>query len=335
MRKNRLISLGFVALLVAAAMTVAFANTNRGTAASTNTCALVGGEPNCFKVVVAPIYVNTGLTGLATAKFSNTFGSATATHTVITLTLPTDTSATAVDANAICSQPPFTQTVSCDFGNVASGATVKMTVKFTNSVPAPAAVQISGVLSYAEGNGTNGNDAFTASGSFLSVAGDGSDKAGYCSSSTTKVVKNKLVPLVSTIGSSGQTATIESLAALAAGLCTPVAAGVEDHQAGAMCGSHLCSTQVSVVAFPATGTVTLLFPRSELSSTTDASNFVLYERSIVDDQTWVALGPCSSSLVVGTDSCISSQTNVTKNGVKYVQDVLSVFGSPPDGHYGG
>jgi hypothetical protein len=334
MRKNRLICLGFVALLLAAAMTVAFAN--RGTAASTNTCALVGGQPNCFKVMVAPIYVTTGQTGLATAKFSNTFGSATATHTVITLTLPPDTSAAAVDANATCSLS--TQTVSCSFGNVASGATVKMTVKFTSAVPAPAAVQISGVLSYAEGNGTNGNDAFTATGSFLSVTG--TDKGGYCSATTTKVLKNKLVPLLSTTGSSGQTATIESLAALAGGLCTPLGAAVEDVAASATCPNgqpHPCNTQVSIVAypFPATGTVTLLFPRSELPANTDASNFVLYELSILDGQTWIALGRCSSPLVAGTDSCISSQTNVTNSGVKYVQDVLSVTGSPPDGHYGG
>ena len=337
MRKNRWISLGFVALLVAAAMTVAFAN--RGTAASTNTCTLDASDPpqpNCFNVAVAPIYVTTTQGGLATAKFSNIYGNATATHTVITIFLPDNTSATAVSANATCSQTPDTRTISCNFGSVPSGATAKMIVRFTSSVPVgPSPIQVKGVLSYAEGNGTNGNDAFTDFGSFLSVAGDGTDKAGYCTTSATKVVKNKLVPLATTIGTTGQTATIESLAALAAGFCTPLAAGVEDHPAGAICGQQLCRTQVSVVAFPATGTVTLLTPVSQLAAGTDASNFVLYELSIVDGQNWIPVGACSSPLVAGTDSCISSQTNFTKNGVKYVQDVLTVYGSPPDGHYGG
>jgi hypothetical protein len=338
MRKNRLISLGFVALVVAAAITVAFAN--RGTAASTNTCAYTTpgpppSEPNCFNVVVAPIYVTTTKEGLVTAKFSNIYGNASATHTVITLFLPENTSATAVSANATCSQTPDARTISCNFGNVPNGAMAKMMVRFTSSVPVgPSPIQVKGVLSYAEGNGTNGNDAFTDFGSFLSVTGDGSDKAGYCTTNPTRIVKNKLVPLVSTIGTTGQTATIESLAALAAGLCTPLAAGVEDHPAGAMCGQQLCRTQVSVVAFPATGTVTVLTPLSQLAVGTDASTFVLYELSIADGVTWIKLEPCPTQ-APDTDSCISSQTNVTKNGVKYVQDVLTVVGLPPDGHYGG
>jgi hypothetical protein len=333
-RKKRLISLGFVALLVAAALTVAFAN--RGTAASTGTCAYTApgpppSEPNCFNVVVDPIYVNTNGTGLITAKFSNIYGSATATHPVITLTLPANTSATAVSAAATCSQPPFTSTVSCSFGNVPQGGTVKMVVRFTSTAPADPnnPIQVKGVLSYAEGNGTNGNDAFTDFGSFLSVAGDGTNKAGYCSDSTTKIVKNKLVPLVSTIGTSGQTATIESLAALATGLCTPVAAGVENAPPGGP-----ITTQVSVVAFPATGTVTLLFPSTKLVPL-DASTFVLKELSILASPTgWINVENCPT-VALGTDTCITSETNVTKNGVKYVQDVLTVYGSPPDGHYGG
>jgi hypothetical protein len=329
-----LISLGLVALLVVAALAVAFAN--RGTAASTNTCMYTtpgppASEPNCFNVVVDPIYVNTNQTGLVTAKFSNIYGSATATHPAITIFLPENTSATAVSANATCSQTPDTRTISCNFGNVPQGGTAKMVVTFTSTAPVGAdPIQVRGVLSYAEGNGTNGNDAFTDFGSFLSVAGDGTNKAGYCSTSTTKVVKSKLVPLVSTIGTSGQTATIESLAALAAGLpCTPVAAGVENAPAGGP-----ITTQVSVVAFPATGTVTLLFPSTKLVPL-DAGTFVLKELSILPAPTgWIEVGNCPT-VALGTDTCISSETNVTKNGVKYVQDVLTVYGSPPDGHYGG
>jgi hypothetical protein len=334
MRKNRLISLGFVALLVAAAATVAFAN--RGTAASTNTCMYTTAgpppsEPNCFTVVVDPIYVNTNGTGLVTAKFSNIFGSATAAHTVITTFLPGNTLANAVSAaGATCSQTADNQTVSCDFGSVPRGGIAKMVVQFTSTAPIGAdPIQVRGVLSYAEGNGTNGNDSFTDFGSFLSVGGDGTNKAGYCTTSATKVVKNKLVPLVSTIGTTGQTSTIESLAALAGGLCTPVAAGVEDAPPGGP-----ITTQVSVVAFPATGTVTLLFPSTKLVPL-DASTFVLRELSILPVPTgWIEVANCPT-IALGTDTCITSETNVTKNGVKYVQDVLTVYGSPPDGHYGG
>jgi hypothetical protein len=301
----------------------------------------VTNQPNCFGVTVAPIYVTSGQTGLITAKFRNVFGSATATHTVITLKpLPAEIVATAVsaryirasgasrDVSAGCSQPPA-QPLSCSFGNVAQGDTAVMFIRVTNSVATGSLNSVTGTLYYAEGNGSNGNDSFDAVGTAESVSG--SNKAGYCTTSITNKVKNKTVPLVSTTGSSsGQTSTIESLAALATGLpCTPVTAAVDEEQLSG--GPN--PTPVSIVAFPATGTVTLLFPLSELGGA-DATTFVLYELSIDDGVTWIELSDCPAQ-APGTDSCISSQTNVTKNGVKYVQDVLTVVGSPPDGHYGG
>jgi hypothetical protein len=148
--------------------------------------------------------------------------------------------------------------------------------------------------------------------------------------STTNVVKNKIVPLVVTTGTSGQTATIESLAALATVLpCTPVAAGVIDREPG-----DPITTQVSVIAFPTTGTVTLLFPSTKVAPL-DASTFVLKELSILPTPTgWIEVASCPT-VALGTDTCINNETNVTKNGVKYVQDVLTVYGTPPDGHYGG
>jgi len=288
-------------------------------------------------VTVAPIYVTTGQTGLVTAKFSNT-NTATATHTVITVILPTNAFADDVSPAASCTQTADKQTISCSFGNVRQDETVKMTVKFTsNEPPGDTPIEVKGELRFAEGN-DGSNDTVNASGTYLSVPGTpGSDKAGYCTVSATKTVKNKTVPLVDTVDRSGQTATIERLTRLAGGLCTPVGAGVEAMPPNATCGLKACSTHVSVVAFPApaTGTVTLLFPSTK-SVPLDASTFVLYELSILDSSTWIEVATCPTK-AVGTDTCINinGETNVTKNGVKYVQDVLTVEGSPPDGHYGG
>src|SRR5438876_9687531 len=101
-----------------------------GKAASTNTCTLVNNKPNCFTVTVDPTFVTSGLTGLINAKFRNVFGTATATHTSISLAVPaglTGLSITTV-GRASCSTPLQTgvaQTLTCSFGNVPSGATVQ------------------------------------------------------------------------------------------------------------------------------------------------------------------------------------------------------------------
>jgi hypothetical protein len=328
-RRKRWISGGLVAVAVAAAVIAGLAN--GGKAASTNTCTGV----DCFSITVAPIYFSPNGTGLVTAKFRNISGSATATHTVISVSRLIGISATSVSARYIfadgtskdvsgsCSQPPAP--LSCSFGNVAHNDAVEMLVQVNNTSSA-GTVTADGTLSFAEGNGGT-NDTFTLTGSALSVSG--SDRAGYCTTSTTKTVKNKTVPLISTVDGIGQTATIESLKALASGPCTPIAAGVESTLSG---GPH--PTHVSVVAFPATGTVTLLFPLSELGGL-DASTFDLYELSILPgDTSWIKLLSCPTK-APGTDSCITSKTNVTMNGTKYVQIVLTVDGQPPDGHYGG
>jgi hypothetical protein len=306
-----------------------------GKAASTNTCTLVNNKPNCFTVTVDPIFVTSGQTGLINAKFRNIFGSANASHTAISLSIPAGLSNLSITTvgRATCSTPLQTgvaQTLTCSFGNVPSGATVQMRVQFTSTIAAGSAINVSGTLSYAEGNGTNGNDAFTSTGSALSA--NGTEKAGYCTTSAKKFVKNKQVPLVTTTDSSGQTTTIESLQALANGLpCTPIAAGVDPAPS-----SGPVTTHISTVAFQATGTVTLLFPFSELNGR-DASTFQLLELSIVDGTTWLAVNRCTDNppIAPGTDTCIISQTNVKINSTNYVQDVLNVEGQPPDGRYGG
>jgi hypothetical protein len=306
-----------------------------GKAASTNTCTLVNNKPNCFTVTVDPIFVTSGQTGLINAKFRNIFGSANASHTAISLSIPAGLSNLSITTvgRATCSTPLQTgvaQTLTCSFGNVPSGATVQMRVQFTSTIAAGSAINVSGTLSYAEGNGTNGNDAFTSTGSALSA--NGTEKAGYCTTSAKKFVKNKQVPLVTTTDSSGQTTTIESLQALANGLpCTPIAAGVDLAPS-----SGPVTTHISTVAFQATGTVTLLFPFSELNGR-DASTFQLLELSIVDGTTWLAVNRCTDNppIAPGTDTCIISQTNVKINSTNYVQDVLNVEGQPPDGRYGG
>jgi hypothetical protein len=339
MRKKRWISLGVVALLAAAAMTVAFAS--KGTAGSTNTCTYLTpgsppSQPDCFVVRVDPIYLTKGQTGLISAKFRNVFGSANASHTAITFQpLPQTISATAVSARYIpaTGAPPrdvsagcSLATLSCSFGNVSNGDSAEMLVKITSTVDAGSFVNVPATLTFAEGNGTNVNDSFTAEGTLESV--DGTFKGGYCTTNTTNVVKNKTVALLATTGTSGQIANIESLAAT--GLpCTPIAAGVIDAPLDAG-----LTTQVSVVAFPGKGTVTLLFPSTKLVPL-DAFTFVLKELSVLPVPTgWIDVGSCPT-VALGTDACITSETNVTKNGVKYVQDVLTVDSAPPDGHYGG
>jgi hypothetical protein len=330
MRKKVLL-FGSVVVLVATALLAATLGTGR--AASVNTCTLnANNQPNCFTVTVDPMFVTSGQTGLMNAKFRNVFGSATTTHTAISLDVPAGLTALSITTvgSATCSQPLQTgvaQRLTCSFGNVPSGTTVQMRVQFTSSVAVGTQIDVTGTLSYAEGNGTNGNDAFMVTGSALSASG--TDKAGYCTTLAAKFVKNKQVPLVSTSDDSGQSSTINSLAALAGTLpCTPIAAGVE----AAPAGSGL-TTHVSIVAFQATGTVTLLFPLS-LTAGKDANTFVLKELAIDGSGQWIAIGSCPT-IAAGTDSCKVSQTNVTINGTKYVQDVLNVVGQPPDGHYGG
>jgi hypothetical protein len=309
-----------------------------GKAASTNTCnPVVNNQTNCFSVTVDPVFVTSGQTGLINAKFKNTFGSANASHTAISLAIPAGLSNLIITTfgRATCSTPLQTgvaQTLTCSYGNVPNGATVQMRVQFTSSVPVDSSIAVSGTLTFAEGNGTNTNDSFTVTGSALSVSG--TTKAGYCTTSAKKFVKNKQVPLVTTTDSSGQTTTIESLQALANLPCTPIAAAVDDPPANP--GPGIPTTHISTVAFQATGTVTLLFPLSELNGR-DASTFQLLELSIVDGATWLAVNRCTDNppIAPGTDTCIISQTNVKINSTNYVQDVLNVEGQPPDGRYGG
>jgi hypothetical protein len=329
MRKNLLLLCSVLALVGLIAVAAVLGTASSGKAAATNTCNLVGTQPDCFKVIVSPMFITSGQTGTIDAIFSNTIGTANASHSRISIPLPEGISATKVTttAPAICSAPTENPLV-CDFGNVPNGSKVVMRVYIITSSTALALGQfgITGTLTFAEGNGSNGNDTFPATGTAESV--DGTKKAGYCTTSATKMVKNKQVPLA-TASDAGQITTIDSLASEPAlGDCTPIAAGVEGPPAQ---GPGVPTTNVSIVAFPAIGTVTLLFPGR------NASTFVLKELSILNGQDWVELHFCSDPIriVAGTDSCIISETNVTKNGTKYVQDVLRVEGSPPDGHYGG
>jgi hypothetical protein len=328
MRKRVLLFCGFVALgaTVALAAVLGFAGTSK--AAGRNICTVVNGTADCFKVSVDPIFVTSGQTGKVTATFNNSFGNATATHTVISVTL-SNTTALAISGTgrpAACSLA----TLSCDFGNVPNGIKVQVTVRFQNSVSANGTISASGTLTFAESNSTSPtSDTVTIPATAPSVSG--TDHGGYCTIEKTKVVKNKVVPLLSATDISGQSATIENLAALTGVICTPIAAGVEEAP-----GNSGLTTNVSIVAFQATGTVTLLFP---LDADTTVSNFHLKELSIDGTGQWIPLNPCANPPVFpdppGTDSCIKSETTVTKSGTKYIQDVLLVQGSPPDGHYGG
>lgn len=332
MRKTFVVLCGFSALVGLIVIAAVLGTASSGKAAATNTCNLVDGQPDCFKVIVSPIFITSGQNGTIDAIFSNTIGTANASHSRISIPLPDGISGTKVTTSAPANCSALTENpLVCDFGNVPNGSKVVMRVYITSSVPAVPPVpqiKVTGTLTFAEGNGSNGNDTFPATGTAESV--DGTKKAGYCTTSAKLIVKNKQVPLA-TATDAGQITTIDSLAALAAGDCTPIAAGVEDPPTP---GPGIPTTHISVVAFPATGTVTLLFPGR------NASTFVLKELSIVNGVDWIEVAKCTdpvdpSLFTLGTDSCWTSKTNVTKNGVKYAQVVLTVVGSPPDGHYGG
>src|SRR5262245_4002410 len=120
-RSKVLVLLG---LALAGCLLVVFAS--RGSAASGSICPPTGTP--CITASLFPGFVAVGSNGLAAAKFTNE-GTATATHTVVSVQLPTGTSAAAVSSvpAASCS----TTTVSCSFGNVTGGSLVKVFVQFT------------------------------------------------------------------------------------------------------------------------------------------------------------------------------------------------------------
>ena len=330
MRKKLLVICGLFVLVGTIAVAAVLGTAGIGKAASTNTCALVGpspGTPNCLTVGVFPGQLSPTGQGLLVAKFVNQ-GSSTATHTTITVKLPTNVSAVSVSPSALCSAPAAT--ITCSFGNIAGFGTAKVSVVFSTSAAAGTTLSgISANVAYAEGNGNSGtpsNDSFSASGNSISVV-NGTSQAGNCTTTTgTNLLSTNL---------NGQTTKVNTLSSLLPGLpCTPIAAGVELNDGTRTCGAAKCTSPVSMVILPTTGTATLIIPVSALASGMNASKFVLYwftetgltGTPLMKCSDTEALPPVGPKPTPGTDTCIQSQTDLKIGNVKYIQDDLKIFG---------
>jgi len=321
MRQKLLVACGLFALVGTIAVAAVLGIAGIGKAASTNTCAYTVGTPpttvpNCLAVGVFPGQLSPTGKGLIVAKFVNQ-ASATATHTMITVNLPSNV--TAVSPPCPVSSPPSGGTaVTCSVGNIAGFGTAKVSVPFTTTA-ATSLAGISATVTYAEGNGSNGNDTFTAQGNSISIV-DGTTDAGDCTDTTGGT-------LATVRG--GQKTIIDNLPAISGLPCTPIAGGVLPKDATLTCGSGPCSSAISYVIVPTTGTATLFIPLSSLPNGTTDKKFILYWFPQTGATAGIALKLCPTPAAPtpGTDTCINSQTLVTDSGVKYIKDVLTVFGT--------
>jgi hypothetical protein len=328
MRKKLLVTCGLFALVGTIAVAAVLGIAGTGKAASTNTCALVGGTPNCLTVGVFPGQLSPTGKGLIVAKFVNQ-GSATATHTMITVNLPSNV--TAVSPPCPLSSTPSGTAVTCSLGNIAGFGTAKVSVQFTTTAAAGAIVSgISSSVTYAEGNGSNGNDTFSASGNSISIV-NGTSVAGTCTGTTAPA------GLLST-SLNDQTTRIDSLSVGLTGLpCTPIAGGVLPNDTTLTCGAAKCTSPFSFVILPTTGTATLIIPVSALANGMNATKFVLYWFPDTGVTAGTPLMRCADTQALppagtpkatpGTDTCIQSQTDLKIGNVKYVNDVLTIYGT--------
>ena len=165
-RANRL-RLLVAAFVLGLAVMVAFAS--RANAAGGKICP-PDASPSCFGVTLSPNFVNVaGGNGVAVATFTNLAHSS-ATHTVISLTLPAGTSPVSITSNP--SVNCALATLSCDFGKVGGGNTVQVFVRFAVTSPVSTLV-VDGSLTFAEGNdntGTPTNDTIHASSNTIKVS---------------------------------------------------------------------------------------------------------------------------------------------------------------------
>src|SRR5712692_8470435 len=187
---TRLCVLGVV--IVAAVLASAIG----GNAAGKNICA--GPSPTaatCVKEFLGPHFISPTKSALSVTEFRNEsgVGGSTATHVVLSVTFPT-TDVTIVSVNGVsltdsgCTSPGTTSgqvSVACPEGNVAGGATVKLSVVFSTST----SMTVLGSVSYGVGGGTPGQPINSVQGKTdtLTVSGDGSADGG-CFSATPPIV---------------------------------------------------------------------------------------------------------------------------------------------------
>jgi hypothetical protein len=343
-----LIRLGVLGVVI---VTVVLASAIGGNAAGKNICTGPGATTaTCVQQFLGPHFISGGNNVVSVTEFTNQsgVGGSTATHVVLSVTFPT-TDVTIVLVNGVslaasgCTQTGSGQvTISCAEGNVAGGATVKLTVVFSTS----SSMTVLGSVSYGEGGGTPGQPVNSVQGhtDTLTVSGDGSADGG-CFTGTPPPIH----------GSNALQATFASLATTAADTslgCTFVDAGVLD-TSFALPGT--IKSQISFVEFPTLmsngyGTVRVLFtplPTGVKLNNTfklleDTNYATPYFKSAVSvpncDRSGNIPAPvgipaqgATDAVAHNNDSCIFNKSPLPNGGGEVD---LHVIGSPFDNHYG-
>jgi hypothetical protein len=353
-RPNHRVSFGLGILgLVSAGTAAAFlAFASGGNAASSKSCTQVSTNPpqaqnvaDCLFTAVVPNVLSPNKTGLVIVRFKNTFGNATATHTVLAATMPNGTTVSSVTASTgvTCS----TQTVSCPIGSVPGGSIVSMYVQFTitNQNNPPAQLDpVKGFVSFDESNGNTGtttNDSFETDSDTTSIVHTidgttGGEQGGLCTDVTQFAGF--------TTNRNGQQANIGTLPKPAPGLpCTPVSAGVRmpTGDEGTACQNSgpkvPCPADTAFVFFPvlqdnAAALLTLNYPTvpSFVSSwkKTPLFEFLPDKNGVL---TLVQLVKCTVKPNPSPDSCLVGDPQ--KFGSSGVSFTVSVMGSQLDGRF--
>jgi hypothetical protein len=350
-RPNRRVGLGLGILGLAAAGTAAafLALASGGNAASSNTCAQVSPtQANCLFVSAVPNVLSTNKTGLLIVRFKNTFANATATHTVLTATLPATgavvSSVSASKSGVQCTTAP----ISCTFGSVPGGAIVTMYVQYTTSLSAGATLgAFKGFVSFDESNGNTGtttNDTFesdsgtTAIVDQISNTDQGGSQAGLCTATLSNTG-------FKTTNGNGQQVNIGDLPAGAPGFpCTPVSAGTQPatDEENAACVRLLgvtCPAATAYVFFPVlagnqAAVLTVNYPTVPSFVTGGWKNTPLYEfqpdpqPNDPNQLKLIQLVKCGAPGNLSPDSCLLGDPKKFGQGISFS---VSVTGSLLDG----
>jgi hypothetical protein len=340
--------LGILGLVAAGTAAAFLAFASGGNAAGNNACTQLNTQANCLFVSSVPSVLSANKIGLIVVRFKNIFANATATHTVTTATLPAGALVSAVSAstsNASCSQPPFTQTVSCSFGSVPGGSIVSMYVRFTTSLSAGQQLDpVHGTVTFAEGNGGTNDTFFTDSGTTaivgdISPNGQGGAQGGLCTSTLSQTGFTTTFTSTTTDPNNGQQAKIGNLPFAAPGLpCTPVSAGVrvptaaEANACGGSCPANTAFVFFPVLADNAAAVLTLNYP-TKPPGVTAVKNAPLFEflPDGLGGLQKVQLVKCGVTPNPSPDSCLVGDP--TKFGSQGVSFTVSVTGSELDGSY--
>jgi hypothetical protein len=287
--------------------------------------------------LVAPNQLSTGQTGLAGAKFTpqGTSNSGSATHVVISLQFPSDSTNIAVTA---C---PGTvgyvgTTATCSIQSIQNGNQVKMFATFTAG--AAGAQEVDGLVTWDKpsGNGgsTGGTNTTGVVPSLFTIDAPTSTQQGKC----TTIVG----PATDSIGgfdpATGKTTTVTyaSVDGTFGFPCTPAQAGVKPSDRSTSLTKGDWMLLVPPLAGGALAQAVLTI--NSLPSGTNAKKFQIYELGA--DGTTVSSTPVPACTSTGalpvtdppSDSCIYNRTNFGKGGVALY---LHVQGSTIDPSYTG